>query len=272
MNYCKSQLTEKFFPIKDDYLTSVKDNWFSKEQKEVSKNDFLNTSVEWFKSTKNNNLLGWDQFDFVDLTTGNTNYIESFYIRYGIDGFQILYPYEYAYYSLLGHQGVTVDNLDENKPLIISLPNWQYGGLRPEWESILKVCEQKNIDIHIDMAWITMSKGIEIDFSHPCIKSFAMGISKFTQSWARAGIRFTKQRTVDSITILNHYYSNNNSALFSAGVYAMENIPRDYAWDTYGNKYNYICTELDLLPTNLINVVYDPEINQPRGIGEMLPS
>ena len=115
-----------------------------------------------------------------------------------------------------------------------------------------------------------LEKDIEIDFSHPCIKSFAMGTSKFTQPWLRVGIRFTKQRTIDNITILNHFYSDNNSALFSAGVYAMENIPRDYSWQTYGNRYNHICTELGVLPTNLINVVYDPEVGQPRGIARML--
>ena len=270
MSYQKSDLTENFLSINDDHLTKVGNNWFLGNQKKVNRQEFLNTAVEWFKSTKNNNLIGWDNFEFVDATTGNTSYIESFYVKYGIDKFQILSPYEYAYYSLLGHQGVTVENLRENVPLVISIPNWYYGGIRPEWNDILKICEQKNIDIHLDMAWITLSKDIEIDFSHPCIKSFAMGTSKFTQPWLRAGVRFTKQRTIDNITILNHFYSDNNSALFSAGVYAMENIPRDYSWQTYGNRYNHICTELGVLPTNLINVVYDPEVGHPRGIAEML--
>ena len=263
-------LTKTLHPIRDSFLESVKTQFFENTHKEVSIKDYTGIAVDWFQSSKQNNILGWQSFPYVDVTTGNTNYIESFLVRYGYDGFQILSPHEYAYYMLIGKSGNTIDNLEPNKPLIISVPNWEYGGLRPNWDYLLKMCEQKSIDIHLDLAWLTIARNIEIDLSHPCIKSVAMSTSKYSQDWVRAGIRWSKQRTMDSVTILNHYYSHNNTALFTAGAYAMQNIPRDYAWNTYKEKYSAIAKQLNVHETCLINVVKDKDTNEIYGVAKLL--
>lgn len=252
--YTKNDLTKTLRSIQDKEFLDFRESWFKNSYKEFTRDEFMDIADTWFKSSKLNNLHGWERFDKIDMTTGNTQYIETFFIRYGQDNFQII-DNEYAYYSLMGKYGVKVNELKPNIPLIITLPHYGYGGLRPEWDQVLKVCEERNIDIHIDFAWITMAKGIEIDLSHPCIKSFAMSLSKFGMLWNKVGLRWSKQRTMDSITIMNHYYGPINSNKFSCGAHMMLRFERDYLWNKYGDYYKELCKSLNTYSTNLVNVI-----------------
>jgi hypothetical protein len=154
--------------------------------------------------------------------------------------------------------------------LLITIPHYTWAGVRPEWDDVLRECEQKNIDIHIDMAWITLAKNVNIDFSHPCIQSVGMSISKYSMQWNRVGLRYSRQRTMDSITMFNHYYQpGTNSSQSSCAACAIETIPRDYGWNTYGAHHQDICDTLDLNPTDLVHVIKDKD-NKPWGITEML--
>ena len=107
--------------------------------------------------------------------------------------------------------------------------------------------------MHIDCAWITVSKDINLDFGHPNIKSFGMSLSKYIGSWNRIGLRYSKQRTMDSITMFNAQQKYND-ALISCGSFVMDNIERDYGWNTYGEKYKKICKDNNLQETNFFNV------------------
>ena len=258
-------LTRKITPIEDAYILQLKQNWFEQKNLHISNQYFIPHAINWFTSTKLNNLIGLENFAYKDVIMGCTHYIEAFILKHGWEGFQILED-EYAYYRLMGKHGVAVDELQENVPLIVSLPNWKYGDIRPDWNDVLKICEQKNIDIHIDMAWLTCAKDINLDLNHPNIKSVAMSMSKYAMQWNRIGIRWTKQRTMDSITIFNQYYGDVNTALVSCGFYMMKYLPRDYAWDTYRNQYNNLCTTNNLIKTNCIQIVKKLGDHLPYGI------
>jgi hypothetical protein len=259
----------KLSQLNDQYLRNIKRSWFTQEQKIVLAKDFVPVADAWFKSTQLNQLDGWNTFDCVDVVLGCTHFIESLVLKYGWDGFQIL-PEEYAYYGLMGKYGTEVGSLEPGKPLIVSMPNWRYADLRPEWNDVLRECEQKNIDIHIDFAWLTAARNIQIDVSHPCIKSFAMSLSKYSMEWNRIGLRWSRQRTMDSVTIFNRFHGEVNSALTSCGAYVMDRLPRDYGWDTYGAVHHAICKQKNLLPTKLIHVAMRPDHSAVVGIGEIL--
>lgn len=269
IDYNGIQLNKKLIPVIDTYMQELKDKWYSNSQGTISNNDFIPLADEWFKSTSINNLHGWDQFSCVDIILGCTHYIESIILKYGWDGFQVL-PEDYAYYGLMGKFGFEVGNLVPNIPLLVSLPNWKYSDVRPEWDAVLKECEQKNIDIHIDFAWIITAKDIEIDLSHPNIKSFAMSMSKYNMHWNRIGLRWSKQRTMDSVTIFNHYYGEVNNGTISCGAYMLNNIPRDYVWNTYEKQYNQLCETYDLVKTKLVHVAKIPGNDYPVGIGHLI--
>lgn len=262
------ELSKKLVPINDSFLQDLKFKWFNESHSNSTYNDFIPIATEWFKSSKLNTLYGWENFQYVDVILGCTHFIESFIIKYGLDGFQIL-ENEYSYYGMLGKHGVMIDQLEENVPLIVSLPNWHYADLVPNFEYLLDQCYKKNVDVHIDFAWITAARDINIDLNHPNIKSFAMSMSKYSLEWNRIGLRWTKQRTVDSITIMNHYHGDINSNLTSCGVFMIENIPRDYTWHTYGKQYYKLCQDNNFISTKLINVVKIPNEDRSYGVGHI---
>lgn len=254
----ENKITQHWRIPSDSYLKNLKHNWFNETQKLYTAKQSLSVLDEWFRSTKLNTLHGWERMPYVDITMGCAHYIESFIIgQHGLDNFQILTD-EYAYYSFLGKWGTPAGQLEKNKPLIITLPHYKWGGLRPEWDDVLAECESKNIEIHIDMAWLTMSRDIEIDLDHPAIRSIGVGLSKMDCQWNRVGLRYTKQRQMDSITIFNKFYIHAvNENIYSGGAYIANNIDRDYWWNNYQLKNNEIANEYNLQQTKLIHGLKD---------------
>ena len=167
----------------------------------------------------------------------------------------------------MGKKHTAPGDLQPGVPLIVSLPNYYYGQ-RPEWQEVLKECEDKEIDIHIDCAWVTAAKGFDFNFDHPNIKSFAMSMSKYNFTWNRIGLRWSRQRTMDSCTLLSTQRKYNELTT-ACGSFMMDNISRDYGWEKYGKLNQQICDKLGLEPTMFFYVVKD-EDNKLYSIGKVL--
>jgi hypothetical protein len=262
-----SDLGTKLSPINDKHLSGLKHSWYEKSQKPVSHQEFVDKATTWFKSTKVNNLQGWDKFPCVDVIMGCTHFIESLASKNKWN-IQILEK-EYAYYTVMGKRHTELGQLQPGVPLVVSLPNYFYGE-RPEWQEVLKECEQKAIDIHIDCAWLTAAQGFKFNFDHPNIKSFAMSMSKYNFSWNRIGLRWSRQRTMDSCTLISTQRKYNELTT-ACGYFMMDNIPRDYGWEKYGKLNQQICDKLGLDPTMCFYVVKDKN-NKLYSIGKVLGS
>tara|TARA_B110000858_G_C17667057_1_gene410079 strand:+ start:24 stop:848 length:825 start_codon:yes stop_codon:yes gene_type:complete len=260
-----SDLDKTLIAVEDNHLQGLKGAWYNEPQKPTGHDEFINKATEWFSSTKINDLQGWDKFPCVDIIMGCTHFIESLASKNKWN-IQIL-EREYAYYSLMGKRPTKQGQLKPGVPLIVSLPNYYYGD-RPEWQSVLAECEQKNIDIHVDCAWITAARGFNFNFDHPNIKSFAMSMSKYNFSWNRVGIRWSRQRTMDSCTLISTQRKYNELTI-SCGSYMMDNVPRDYGWKNYSGTVEKICQKLDLRPTMFFYVVKDKD-NNLYSIGKVL--
>jgi hypothetical protein len=256
--YTKNDTTPGVFtPIKDTFLKSVQTNWYQNMHKQSTMDQFVKKADIWFKSTTINNIVGWSKLPCVDFTLGCTHFIESTAgaLRWNI---QVL-PGDYSVYTFMGINTTQPGQLVPNVPLMVSLPQWKHLDIRPDWDKILNECEQKKISIHIDCAWLLAGRNFELDFSHPCIKSVGMSLSKYNSDWNRCGLRWSKQRRMDSITILNHYYPTTNANIVSAGCHVIDSIPRDYIWNTYGQAHKEICEELKLEQTNIVHVAKNKE-------------
>ncbi len=240
-------------PLQDNHLLRLKEEWYNNPQKPISHEDFIHKASEWFKSTKINDLQGWNSFPCVDIIMGCTHFIESVASKNKWN-IQVL-ERDYAYYGLMGKQPTSPGKLQRGMPLVVSLPNYYYGN-RPEWQAVLRECEDKNIDIHIDCAWIVAAKGFSFDFDHPNIKSFAMSLSKYNLTWNRIGLRWSRHRSMDSCTLISSQRKYNELTT-ACGSYMMDNIPRDYGWEEYGQTVEAICSKLSLEPTMFFYVVKD---------------
>lgn len=260
-------LSKVLYPIQDNYLDSLRTNFYEQPQMAVSSKKFIGFANEWFQSSKLNKIEGWQKFKNIDITLGCTHYIESTCLKYGWNIQHI--PNEYNYYNLCGKKATQIQDLKENIPLIISLPTWQYCDIHPDWDKILKICEQKNIRIHIDGAWFQSARNIEFDFDHPNIMSFGMSIGKgLDLQWNRIGLRWSKQKTIDSITLMNHYNQIHDTVI-TCGYYLMNHIEKDYAWNKYAEHNQKIAEQCQLQQTNSCHVLKDTQ-NNLWGIGKII--
>lgn len=200
-----------------------------------------------------NNITGFDSFARTDICLGCAQYIDNLHIKHDV---QIL-EYEYNYHNRLNPTLVpkTLDTLEANKHLIISLPFCALGKTHPEMQLILDKCLEINSPVHIDGAWITAARNINIDLSHPAIKSFSVSMSKGygLSAWNRIGLRWTKDIQEDSITVLNDFAQINTYSVV-IGNYFLQQLETDHLWKIHGDKYFKICNDFGLTPSDTIHM------------------
>lgn len=212
--------------------------------------NFKSKVTDWIFSSKLNTLTGIETFTRKDIIIGCTQFIDTVYMKNDVQVLKGDYRYHQRLnpdlaYSVPGY-------LIPNKPLIIAMPFPSIGAPHPNMEEILDEAKKKNVDVHVDGAWVTCCRGVVFDFNHPSIKSVGISLSKgLGLGWNRIGLRWTKELKSDAITIMNDF-NMNNRALAMIGLHFIRNLPTDYLWLTHGNKYYKICEDFGLQPTNSI--------------------
>jgi hypothetical protein len=167
----------------------------------------------------------------------------------------MIFENDYKYHWRLNPniEFVTLDTLVPNKELIISMPFPACGDVHPLMNTILDRCEQLDIPVHLDGAWITCSRDITFNFDHPAIKTFAVSLSKGGMGNDRIGVRFSRTRPTGAITIMNDFNMNCKSLLHT-GLQFMRELGSEYFWKKYETKYYKVCADFNLVPTKAIHV------------------
>lgn len=211
--------------------------------------NFKSEVEDWILNSSLNKLTGLNTFSRKDIIIGCTQFIDSLYMKGAV---QVLKE-DYRYHHRLGYaQFVEVGQLHPKIPLILAMPFPQVGAPHDKIKDILEECLEKQIPLHIDGAWITCCKDIEFDFSHPAIESVGISLSKgLGLGWNRIGLRWVKDYTPDSVTIMNDF-NMNNRALAMIGLHFIRNFNPDYLWLTHGHRYRKICDDFNLTPTKSI--------------------
>lgn len=240
-------------PLSDNKIEqTIQDVLSGKLDRDISDSVYTNFKTEaseWIFKSKLNHLTGFDSFNRVDIINGCTQFIDNIYMQGQV---QVL-TNDYRYHQRLGYAHfVEVGNIIPNVPLIIAMPFPQVGSPHRYMENILKEAKDKNIDVHVDGAWITCCCGVVFDFSHPSIKSVGISLSKgLGLGWNRIGLRWIKNNIQDSITIMNDFKMNNR-ALVMIGLHFIRHFESDYLWNSHGIMYNKVCKDFSLTPTNSI--------------------
>jgi hypothetical protein len=251
-------------PLIDNWLESLTKNVVTKSiTKDTSDQvyaDFQNKFTNWILDSKLNRLSGLNSFPRTDIIIGCTQLIDNLYMQGPV---QVLSG-DYKYHERLNLAKFSiVGKLENNLPMIISLPFPKVGSIHDQMDNILNEAEEKNIDVHIDGAWISSSRNINFDFSHPAIKSVGMSCSKgLGLGWNRIGLRWSKLSKPDSISIMNDFHMNNR-ALAIIGLYFLQNVSPDYLWKTHGDNYKKLCKHFNLTETDTIHIA----IKQGRPVG-----
>jgi len=242
-NYLESLFTDTatgFNGIKPDHSLAIHEQFKEKATKFI------------FGSTLNT-LSGIDAFSVVGIMAGCTQFIDNLYMQGPV---QVLRG-DYRYHERLGLAYVKdVGSLIPDISLIVAMPFPSIGALHHDMEEILHECKIKNIAVHIDGAWISCCRDITFDFDHVAIRSVGISLSKgLGLGWNRIGLRWTKEHTIDSVSIMNDFHMQNRMPTIVAN-YVLDNVSSDYLWTKYGELNAKICNDFDLIPSKAIHMAF----------------
>lgn len=257
--YSKDQLAiGSLSPLKDQLFDDFKNKILTRKLVNTAKNykqEFIEMTENYFQSSSLNTLSHLDQLSHRDITIGCHHFIDNLISRNGIENIQI-FEHDYKYYSRLNPKinYSTLENLNPNKPLVIAAPFPGALDLHNNWKKIIDECNQKNISVHIDAAWLSAARDIQIDLSQQCIKSICISLSKgLGLSWNRIGVRWSREYDkTDSISIMNQF-NMIPELLIRTGILALNTVPVDYLWIKHHQEYHTVCRSLYLRPTKIVH-------------------
>ena len=260
---------ERPSPLTDNKIESIINDVLSgKLDSDISDTVYENFKREmeqWIVSSPFNTLTGLDSFARKDIINGCTQFIDTLYMQGPV---QILRG-DYRYHERLGLAYVKdVGSLIPDIPLIVAMPFPSIGAPHRDMEEILHECKIKNIEVHIDGAWISCCRDVTFDFSNDVIRSVGISLSKgLGLGWNRIGLRWTKNINADAITIMNDFHMNNR-ALVKIGLHFIRNLPSDYLWLTHSDRYYKVCRDFNLRPTHSIYLAM--RNGQPVGVSPLI--
>jgi len=256
-------------PLTDNSLEQtindiVKGSW----DNDISDNIYTDFNTECHNYLFNNTLnklTGIEHFPVRQNINGCTQYIDNLYMKHPVQ--TLLHDYRYHSRLNLGYIK-TVGNLIPNIPLILAMPFPSTGDVHIDIDEILDECKTKDIPVHIDGCWLSCSRDISFDFSHPSIQSVGVSLSKgLGLGWNRVGLRYSRQETVDSISIHNTYKMNVKVA-YKIGLHFIRNYPQDYLWNKHKQRYETVCKDFNLTPTKSIYLAL--RNGQPVGVSPLI--
>jgi hypothetical protein len=260
--------TDRPQPLADLVIEQLmQDVLFGKIDKDTSNQVYTNFKKEmadWLTASKLNNITGFDSFNRVDIINGCTQFIDNLYMKGPV---QVLQG-DYKYHHRLGNWGRTVGSLSPRIPLVIAMPFPSTGAVHNQMTEILDEAQDKGISVHVDGAWLTCCRGINFDLSHPSISSVGISLSKgLGLGWNRIGLRWTRQTSVDSVTIMNDFNMNLRAPAM-IGLHFIRNLESDHLWNKHGERYYKVCKDFNLTPTSSVYLALRD--NEPVGVSPLI--
>lgn len=259
---------ERQQPMFDDSITEFYGNIFRENpvHSGLIDEDFKKIFVKWLNNHKFSNFNGIDAFPVRHVMQGCTQFIDDLYQRCGnIQTFEKDYKYHWRLNN--GIKYSTIETLDPNRELLISMPFPYYGDIHPEMYDILNRCLKLKIPVHIDSAWISCIRDINFNFNHPAIQTFGISLSKAGIGGNRIGVRFARKKPEGAITIMNDFHMNQQPLMY-IGLRFMKDFGPEYFWRKYESKYYKVCKDFNLKQTKTIHLAIDED--RPVGIRPLL--
>lgn len=216
---------------------------------------FLNDYKQWITVGKDFN--GIDSFSHIDFSAGTTETFGQFYYQHMNRRLRLLKG-EYFYHWLMGRNyfkscvELGAEDLQKGDLVVMSCPFSGTGNLPPNFYSILEQCEQLEIPVMLDLAYINISNIKELDLSFRCIHTITTSLSKvFPVENHRIGIRLRREFYDDS---LYAYNENDYVNLFSVNVghQMIKKFANNWLYDKYKEAQKDACDKLKLTPSDCV--------------------
>lgn len=243
--------------------SAVKEHYDSFKFKPVGLDDYANVWRNWLTFTDDKTIQGLDNFKFADYTQGTSQTFDQFVLRHCHQREIVTLKGEFQYHGCIS-KALRYRNVDHDnyyffaerglQALMISAPFSDFGCIHPKFDEIMQICDQLDIPVCLDLAYWGISKNVHIDLDqYPAIKEVTCSLSKpfYTLENHRVGIRFTRDYVDDGVSMLNEVAMQNNYSM-SLGVHYMREFGPDWNWATFGERYESVCNQLNLVYTDTV--------------------
>lgn len=218
--------------------------------------NFLKKYHDWIHTTKNNKLLGLENFSFKCYSNGTTESFDKFYLKNPLRRFRC-FRGDYMYHKLAWRDNynwswLEDDAIRERDAVVISLPFADTGDVHLQYASVMESCTKLNVPVLVDCAYFGICSQITFDLTYPCITDVVFSLSKtFPVAHARIGMRYTREDNDDTL-FMYHKISYNNKIGATLGIRFLENFSPDYISDKYKDKQLEFCEILNVYPSKTV--------------------
>lgn len=224
---------------------------------EQVKSKFLNLYKEWMFAP-HPNIIGWQDYNELCFTQGTTESFSQFYLRFRESKRLRLSKGEYFYSQMMkglwyknNFAWLDDDDIKSNDVLLISAPFSDTGAIPQNLDRILTECDEKQVPVMLDLAYVSLSVNQKIDLTHPCIEYVVSSLSKvFPVELYRIGIRMQRKKFEDQLYVVNEKdYNYVNILSAYTGIKLMETYPADYIFQKYRSTQIDMCKKLNVEPS-----------------------
>jgi histidinol-phosphate/aromatic aminotransferase/cobyric acid decarboxylase-like protein len=224
---------------------------------ETVQSKFLNEYQAWIMATKNNCVIGLDEYKYACYSNGTTEAFDKFYAKHSKKRFRF-FKGEFVYHRLSCRNNnydwnyIEDDKLDSNDVVIISLPFSDTGNAHESLHTVLTTCEELKIPVLLDCAYFGICNDITFDLRYKCITDVTFSLSKsLYAAHLRIGMRLTREDDDDPLFVTNKIgYINRTSAYI--GRMLLRNFSPDYIYNKYRDRQIKYCNILNVEPSNCV--------------------
>lgn len=247
---------------------------FAKDQNNLNEDNirknFIHTYKDWAFSA-HPKIKGIGSFNKLCFTNGTTESFAQFFIRFRNKRLR-LKKGEYFYSQMMKKLWYSNNSawLDEDKiqkgdVLLLSVPFSNTGDVPENLENILTECDNLDVPVMLDFAYINLATDFELDVSHPCIEYIVTSLSKvFPVENHRIGLRMQKTMFEDQLYVINEDKYNYINLLGAyIGTCLMKEFAPTYIFNKYRNKQIEMCQKYSLKPSPCVYFGIDFENQYP---------
>jgi len=229
-------------------------NNYTVDNAQQIKAEYLDTFKEWMFST--HDMVGKEDFQEACFTNGTTESFYQFYLRYKDTKRLRLAKGEYFFHQMMKalwypsarFAWLDEDDIKEGDALLISIPFSDSCTVPDNLEEILNKCDELELPVMLDFAYLNISVALKVNLEHPCIEYIVSSLSKvFPVENHRIGIRLQRKKFEDQLYVINetnYNYINLLSAYL--GTKMMQKFPAWYVVDKYRKDQEFMCESLEL--------------------------
>ena len=213
--------------------------------------EFCENYLNWIQSTKLNNLIGLDNFNSKQYVHGTCQSFDFFYLSHTRKRMRC-FKGDFAYHRLSWRDNfdwlyLEDDIIREGDAVIMSVPFSDSGDIHPQTDFILNICDELDVPVFIDCAYMIIARDIDFDFNRECIQGVSFSMSKgfYGAEKLRIGLRLTRDYQDDPVEVFNSMQMLNTVGVH-VGQKIIDNYSVDYNTETYRDKQEELCNQLKI--------------------------